>query len=420
MCGIVAVFGNISVAHEKVFKNMLVFDQVRGEHSTGICAVTKNDNEPEVVKVVGTPENLFDTNSFTKVMGKSNRVLIGHNRWATVGKINRENAHPFVCGDIVGVHNGSLRGYTQLDGHGQFAVDSHVLYNHISRHGLRDALEKTFGAMALVWWNRADATLNFYRNDDRPLFYATTTDGGVGFLASEAWMIHAACSRNSVAVSEIKSVPIHQLATVHLPMNKFTGGLEKVSVQQIDSRKEVVASAYYSLPSANRKTTYPEAYPQDVVITHTGEEIILYKNHYYEFFEETVDAKNSRTFVLAKGLMPNGVKLGDSFRINSTGKIRDGNDSYYVVSPHGMTKVGSNFSYTAGVTDEEDDKGGVTTFVDNKGKSIPRADWMRQFGTCSYCNGDVDPEAQHKFNTSGGCYCDECLTNPVTRDLLPR
>ena len=57
MCGIVSVFGSVAIAHEKMFKDMLVFDQVRGHHSTGVAAVAKNNPNPDVAKVVGVPKS---------------------------------------------------------------------------------------------------------------------------------------------------------------------------------------------------------------------------------------------------------------------------------------------------------------------------------------------------------------------------
>ena len=58
ICGIVGVFGIVSAQHEKAFKELLVVDQLRGEHSTGMAIVSRGNAYPSVVKAIGGPENI--------------------------------------------------------------------------------------------------------------------------------------------------------------------------------------------------------------------------------------------------------------------------------------------------------------------------------------------------------------------------
>jgi predicted glutamine amidotransferase len=62
----------------------------------------------------------LDTNEVKYFKSKDYKVLnterpyIAHFRYATKGKINRENTHPFICGkntDELLMHNGTLQGY---------------------------------------------------------------------------------------------------------------------------------------------------------------------------------------------------------------------------------------------------------------------------------------------------------------------
>ncbi len=95
MCGLVGCAGILDFASEKAFRNLLILDSLRGEDSTGIASVKKNSEDVTVVKAVGDPFRLFETRRFDKVMAQGNRVLIGHNRYATTGSVSASNAHPF-------------------------------------------------------------------------------------------------------------------------------------------------------------------------------------------------------------------------------------------------------------------------------------------------------------------------------------
>src|SRR3546814_19849994 len=87
----------------------------RSQDSTGICSVTKNDNDWLTLKNVGNSYDMFSTKDFGDLMKRTHLMLFGHNRAATKGAVNQENAHPFNHGDIVGCHNGTLYNVTNLD-----------------------------------------------------------------------------------------------------------------------------------------------------------------------------------------------------------------------------------------------------------------------------------------------------------------
>lgn len=201
MCGHVGMVGTIVQAHEKAFKNMLVLDSVRGEHSTGAASIARHTDHL-VVKAVGDPFVLFDTAGFNKVMSRVNKALIGHNRFATSGTVSRNNAHPFQFDHIIGAHNGTLSNKGGLHEGYSFNVDSQALFNHIERFGVQDAVNKTGGSWALTWWDQRDETMNFLRNKERPLYGAFSEDEKTLFWASEQWMIYVASNRNDIKVKD--------------------------------------------------------------------------------------------------------------------------------------------------------------------------------------------------------------------------
>lgn len=192
MCGLVGIAGRITPQmRDKIFPNMLDVCQLRGRDSTGVITVLDN-LDYDYVKRVGPPTFLTETDSYQKRIGnKLSHALVGHCRHKTSGAVDNASAHPFAHGDIVGVHNGTLRSYFNLPGHSYQRVDSDVLFEAVDTEGPVDTFESITGAWACVWWNNDTETLNFIRNDERPLWFTWSKDMQTMFWASEPWMFGA-------------------------------------------------------------------------------------------------------------------------------------------------------------------------------------------------------------------------------------
>ncbi len=196
MCGIVGMAGKINLlAKNTLFKDMMDVCQIRGRDSAGVIKVRDDaDQSYTWVKAVGPPSNLFDYRKYESEIERGDAVaLIGHTRSRTVGDINLKNAHPFDYPDeaIVGVHNGTLREHHTLDGHVYGKVDSDILYGHLAKNGAEETFNVVKGAYACVWWDGTKKTLNFIRNNERPLWFTWSKDMEMMFWASEIWMFGA-------------------------------------------------------------------------------------------------------------------------------------------------------------------------------------------------------------------------------------
>lgn len=237
MCGIVGVAGWIGQNESKMFRTMLLWDTIRGLDSTGVMAVDFT-NHVIVEKDLGGPTNLWDYNdskifNALKLPKTTHKILLGHNRAATIGKVTVDNAHPFTYGDITGVHNGTLRQWDDINPGKQFSIDSKALINAINEHGIVEAWRLFSGAAAVVAYNSKTNELMFARNDERPLTFAYAADKRTLFWASEAWMIRLSAERFGVKLEQFPATeekkgdaiwqyPVNTVTTYEISSNNVT------------------------------------------------------------------------------------------------------------------------------------------------------------------------------------------------------
>lgn len=135
------------------------------------------------------------------VLKGSLSTVVGHCRAATHGSINKKNAHPYHFGKIIGVHNGTISYMVPKDKELD-RTDSSVLYEKINSQGLKSALEEArYGAYALAWIDVSANTLNFIRNDQRPLFFVRSKMN-THYWASERRMLEYMMSFDNTGYDE--------------------------------------------------------------------------------------------------------------------------------------------------------------------------------------------------------------------------
>ncbi len=217
MCGLVGVAGLVDLDVKKVMENLLVMDQLRGKHSVGVASMNHNGRVSVLKKAIPVADYL-DLKQWADLKLGTVNCMIGHNRYATQGAINSNNAHPFTHGTITGAHNGTLRNQWLLPDANMFDVDSDNIMHAINEQGMRQTAGELDGAFALTWWDTETNKLFMCRNDERSLFYAYANDRKTLIWASEMHMLIAATHRNGLEIEGPYDVAINKLHAFAVPL----------------------------------------------------------------------------------------------------------------------------------------------------------------------------------------------------------
>lgn len=217
MCGIVGFITADTNLGEtdrsKFLRQALIIDTLRGDDSTGVFAVGHEplykDGSAFYCKNALTGSEFVDSKEYWEHMydTKEYRAVVGHNRAATVGKVDTDSAHPFQVGNITLVHNGTLTSanvlpspMSSLDG---VTVDSHAIAHNLNTHSVEEVVENLYGAFALVWHDARDDSMNVVRNTKRPLHFALGQSGKTLFFMSEGEMLHLLDKRIRLGLEQI-------------------------------------------------------------------------------------------------------------------------------------------------------------------------------------------------------------------------
>lgn len=204
MCGIVGLISKQGLKdvqkRRKVLTQLLCVDTLRGTHSTGMFMVHKDARTVDTMKRAMQGWEFTDLKTYEKLVYDLDNYpfVVGHNRHATIGKVNAENAHPFDYGHITGVHNGSITNKYDLEKGTSFDVDSQAIFYNISKKGIEDTVAKMRGAFALVWWDAVNKSLHMIRNNERPLVLGFVEDTKEIYFASEEGALEWITSRNGI------------------------------------------------------------------------------------------------------------------------------------------------------------------------------------------------------------------------------
>ena len=198
MCGLFCIISKsengFTDKQINIFTQGLFADTLRGEDSTGAFSVTNSGNV-HTIKDVG-PGHTFIKNKnfddFLKDQYLYGKILVGHNRSATRGVKTDKNAHPFISGNTVLVHNGTLLSHHHL---ANTNTDSEAICIALDKkENPIDILSELDGAFALIWYNAKTKQFHVSRNNQRPLWILETEH--YDLIGSEAKLLEWISWRN--------------------------------------------------------------------------------------------------------------------------------------------------------------------------------------------------------------------------------
>lgn len=413
MCGIVAAAGLLTAEEEKIFKFLLILDTVRGEDSTGIAGVSVN-GDVLVSKAVGTPYDLFPLKLTERVFTANNRLLIGHNRYATQGGVTKKNAHPFEFDNVVGVHNGTLKDRYRLK-HNNYSVDSEQLYANIDEDGEKVVIPKVEGAYALVWYDKENEQLKVIRNKERPLHYAFSACGKKVFFASEAWMLGVALNRNNYKHRPIQEIQEDQLYTFDVGVNSNFNNFKEVTFvkEELKQAPPKLVTVTTFRPSAVGTVGAKEASEVNYIGTWVKGKFSPYVIHEYaggnvKYLSgyDTVLKINFKMYHTDIHVLE---KLkGQVIEGKIMGVMRD--TPVYILNPSSVITEQEAADQT--LADELDEATIILedkVVVDHMNRVIDEATFYKRYGECSNCGQNILYGDHYHPTDYQSCLCEDCI-----------
>lgn len=385
MCGIVGMAGQIQNREKDAFQDLLIYSQVRGPHSTGVASVSRSaDMDTKMAKAIGRPDMLIDYDKrYDRVVDYNKQFMLGHNRYATQGKVNVKNAHPFNFENIVGCHNGTIPEYRLRDLKRDFSgygTDSEAVLSCIDDTPLQEIFRSLSGAWAFVWFDRRNRTVNFLRNDDRYLCYCYSEDRKTIFWASEKGFLDSALGRNKIAYSTVYEVTADMHTRWEVPeMNK---PFEK-------SRQSKILSNQWAAPQGNR---FPADNTDDQTESRTG------------FVSSSSGASGGSAMQMHAGAKADIIRSGGNVYDIKTKKVKafEGSSNLPNLDGQGYLKKRGNKDVYRGF----------------RGETLNKHQFMEATkGDCCWCDSTSEWGQPVRFLTKDTYICLECSEDQTVREI---
>ncbi len=224
MCGLVGAISTwLSSGEVEIFQHLSLVTTFRGKIGAGVAIVPiKEKKDIEILRDEETLAHIVLGPDFSrKTMNKDHKisVLMGHARAPTSGNWEIQHTHPHISGHIIGMHNGTFKKVRGIE-IGKKDNDSQLLFEHIAQVGIEEAISQVEGPYALSWIDTRANTINFLRNDGRPLYFGHyKTDPNTLYWASEAYALQFVLRRENLDPKDdciIKHLPVGQILSMRL------------------------------------------------------------------------------------------------------------------------------------------------------------------------------------------------------------
>jgi len=264
MCGLAGVMGRGITADDiNAFEDIFWMSPIRGKDSAGLFTYTPTGqySKPKfrLKRRIG-PSSYFlscdaklpDNDRMIRTV--YTEVFMGHCRWATIGDVTHENAHPFDTKKFVSAHNGTLIEKRYDD---KVKTDSQMLFEDMDERGIEPVLDGLSGksAYAVTIFDKASKKLYMARNYERTLSIGIVKDRGVVFWASEPDFIRLACKRHKIDV-EIYNLRAFKLYEFDLD-NIVKGNLTPYTKVELNNPWSIKNSGVWSARTHGPSTVGP-------------------------------------------------------------------------------------------------------------------------------------------------------------------
>ena len=245
MCGLFGMAGlGIQKQDISFLKQLGLVSQLRGTHGFGLINIEHRGIE--------FSKDCYDFNACLEfeprlIESIMTRAYVGHVRHATVGKLTKDNTHPFDFDNFIGMHNGTLvdDAYTidldKTDSEQMFATIDELVNEGMT---IEEALVEVFGnlddksAYAVTLVDKSNNDIIFARNHRRPMAFAMNKHRAVKYWASEVDMLEYVLDRNGIEYGNLIRPDPHQI--IRLPLSS----IKPASVKNSDAIYQVTKVPY--------------------------------------------------------------------------------------------------------------------------------------------------------------------------------